>query len=106
MKKQIIIGIFLIFLVLLTLLPRLLSLTLHWSSDESLWMRRSRNFVIALEQGKFEDTFTAYHPGVTTTWLGGASIWIASGKQSVSEWVQSIQFSSTSMLARVRFPIA
>ena len=106
MKKQIIIGIFLIFLVLLILLPRLLSLTLHWSSDESLWMRRSRNFVIALEQGKFEDTFTAYHPGVTTTWLGGASIWIASGKQSVSEWVQSIQFSSTSMLARVRFPIA
>ena len=106
MKKQIIIGIFLIFLVLLTLLPRLLSLTLHWSSDEFLWMNRSRIFIIALEQGRFDDTLTTYHPGVTTTWLGGAAIWIASGKQSVSEWVQSIQFSSTVMLARVRFPIA
>ena len=105
MKKQIILSIFLIFLVLLVFLPRLLSLTLHWSSDESLWMKRSRNFIIALEQGNFEDTLTAYHPGVTTTWLGGAAIWLSSGKQSVSEWVNSIQFSTTEMLAIVRLPI-
>ena len=48
MKKQIVIGIFIVFLVFLILLPRLLSLSLHWSSDESIWMRRSREFVIAL----------------------------------------------------------
>lgn len=106
MKGKILIGIFLIFLVLLIFLPRVLSLSLHWSSDERLWMGRSRNFVIALEQGKFEDTLTAYHPGVTTTWLGGVSIWIASGKQSVSEWVKSVQFFSHQMLACVRLPIA
>ena len=106
MKKQIVIGIFLVFLVSLIFLPRLLSLSLHWSSDEGIWMRRSREFVVALEQGKFEDTLTAYHPGVTTTWLGGVTIWLSSGKQSVSEWVESIEFFSTAMLARIRLPIA
>ena len=106
MKRQIFIGIFLIFLMLLIFLPRLLSLSLHWSSDESQWMARSRKFVVALEQGKFEDTFTAYHPGVTTTWLGGGAIWSVSGKQSASEWVKSIEFYSTEMLAIVRMPIA
>ncbi len=106
MKRKLLIGIFLIFLVLLIFLPRLLSLSLHWSSDEYLWMERSRDFVIALEQGKFKDTFTAYHPGVTTTWLGAGAIWSVSGKQPVSEWVKSIKFYSPGMLAIVRMPVA
>lgn len=106
MKRKILIGIFLVFLVLLIFLPRLLSLSLHWSSDESRWLERSRKFIVALEQGKFEDTFTAYHPGVTTTWLGGGAIWSVSGKQSASEWIKSIQYYSTEMLAIMRMPIA
>lgn len=106
MKRHILIIILLIFILLLTFLPRMLSLNLHWSSDESRWMERSRKFVIALEQGKFEDTFTAHHPGVTTTWLGGSAIRSVSGKRSASEWVRSIDFFSTEMLAIVRIPIA
>ena len=106
MNRKMLIGILLIFLVLLIFLPRLLSLSLHWSSDEDLWMGRSRDFVVALEKGKFEDTLTAYHPGVTTTWVGGTAIWLASGRQSVSKWVESIQFFSASMLSCVRFPIS
>ena len=106
MKRKILIGIFLIFLVLLIFLPRLLSLSLHWSSDEFLWMKRSRIFIIALEQGRFDDTLTAYHPGVTTTWLGGGAIRSVSGRQSASEWVRSIDFFSTEMLAIMRMPIA
>lgn len=106
MKKQILISLFLIFLVLLIFLPRLLSLTLHWSSDESLWMKRSLKFITALEQGRFEDTLTAYHPGVTIMWLGGGAIRTVSGKQSATEWVRSIDFFSTEILAIIRTPIA
>ena len=106
MQKRIFIGVFLLFLVILTFLPRLLSLSAHWSSDESLWMKRSLSFVSALEQGRFSETLTAYHPGVTTTWLGGAAIWMSSGRHSGSEWARSIEFFSPANLARLRFPIA
>lgn len=106
MQKQIAITLFLITLLALIFLPRLLSPSSHWSSDESQWMERSRTFILALEKGNFADTLTTHHPGVTTTWLGGATIWVASGKQSVSEWLKSIDFFSPAMLARIRFPIA
>lgn len=106
MKKQILFSIFLVFLVFLIFLPRLLSLTLHWSSDESVWMERSRDFVIALEQGKFEDTLTTHHPGVTTMWLGAGAIRGISGKLSASEWVKSYDLFTTKMLAIMRLPIA
>lgn len=106
MQKQISIAFLLIILVLLTFLPRLLSLSSHWLSDENLWMARSRTFILALESGNFADTFTAYHPGVTTTWLGGAAIWQASDGDSISDWVKSIQFFSPTMLAHTRFPVA
>ena len=106
MQKQIFIGAFLLFLLLLTFLPRLLLLSTHWSSDESLWMKRSLSFVSALEQGRFSETFTAHHPGVTTTWLGGAVIWMSSGRHSTAEWARSIEFLSTANLSLLRFPIA
>ena len=105
MKKQICIGAFLVILVMLTFLPRILSLSVPWLSDESLWMKRSYTFVTALEMGNFADTLTAYHPGVTTTWLGGAALRASSGGQSVSEWRESVKFFSPGILARTRFPI-
>ena len=85
MQKQISIVFFLIILVALTFLPRLLSLSSHWLSDEDLWMKRSRTFILALESRNFADTLTAYHPGVTTTWLGGTAIWWASDGDSISQ---------------------
>ena len=106
MKKKICIGAFLFILVMLTFLPRVLSLSVPWLSDESLWMKRSHTFVTALETGNFADTLTAYHPGVTTTWLGGAALWASSGKRPLSEWGQSIHFFSPEILERMRFPIA
>ncbi len=106
MQKQISTTLFLITLLTLIFLPRVLSPSSHWSSDESQWMARSRTFILALESGNFADTLTTHHPGVTTTWIGGATIWVASGRRSVSEWLKSIDFFSTTMLARIRFPIA
>ncbi len=106
MRKRISIGVFLFFLGVLTFLPRLLSLEAHWSSDETLWMQRSLKFVSGLEKGDFAETLTASHPGVTTTWLGSAAIWMASGRDSGAEWAKSTKFLSPENLARLRFPIA
>ena len=100
------IGVFLFLLVVLTFLPRLLSLESHWSSDEGPWMQRSRDFVSAMENGDFAETRIVYHPGVTTMWLGGAAIWMASGSDSGAEWAKSTAFFSTENLSRLRFPIA
>ncbi|MYF97604.1 hypothetical protein F4212_00505, partial [Candidatus Poribacteria bacterium] len=50
---------------------------------------------------------TAYHPGVTTTWLGGAAIWDAYDKRSLTKvWMRTTRFFSPELLARIRFPIA
>lgn len=107
LKQQLAIGIFLLFLILLTFLPRVLALSAHWAADEDLWMQRSRDFFFALESGQFEDTFVAYHPGVTTCWLGSLAIWYTSRWQDVFKgWFRSDQFLSPDMLARIRLPIA
>lgn len=100
-KNSVIIGLFLTFLILITFLPRIFDLSLHWAADENLWMKRSRDFFLALEKGQFEDTFTAYHPGVTTCWLGSFAIWLTPQEQ-----LHSRQFFSPEMLSRIRFPIA
>lgn len=107
LKQQLSIGIFLLFLILLTFLPRVLALSAHWAADEDLWMQRSRDFFFALETGQFEDTFVAYHPGVTTCWFGSLAIWHTSHWQDVFKgWFRSDQFLSPDMLARIRLPIA
>ena len=106
-NQKVVTGAFLLFLILLTFLPRVLSLSAHWATDEDLWMQRSRDFFFALESGRFEDTFVAYHPGVTTCWLGSLAIWYTSHWQDVFKgWFRSDQFLSPDMLARIRLPIA
>ena len=106
LKQKLAIGIFLLFLILLTFLPRVLSLSTHWAADEDLWMQRSRDFFLALESGRFEDTLVAYHPGVTTCWLGSLTIWYTLHWQDVFKgWFRSDQFLSPDMLARIRLPI-
>lgn len=105
-KQNVATAIFILFLILLSFLPRLFSLSLHWATDEDLWMQRSRNFYFALNSGQFEDTFVAYHPGVTTCWLGSLAIWFTSQQGYFIGWFRSDQFLSPEMLARVRFPIA
>lgn len=104
-KQNVTTAIFILFLILLTFLPRLFSLSLHWATDEDLWMQRSRNFYFALKNGEFEDTHVAYHPGVTTCWLGSLAIWLTSQFGNFNSWFHSDQFMSPGMLARVRFPI-
>lgn len=106
MQKQIYVGVLLLFITLLTFFPRLFSLSAHWSSDESVWIERSHTFFSSLQTGHFANTFITHHPGVTTTWLGGISIWNASGKKPLFNVnPESRAFLSPSLLARVRFPV-
>lgn len=51
--------------------PRLFSLSAHWSSDETLWLIRSAVFMAAVKQGDFSATLIAHHPGVMTMWIAG-----------------------------------
>lgn len=61
----------LVFLLILVGIPRFISLSAHWSSDEARWLRRSENFMTAVKQGNFTETLLAYHPGVMTMWIAG-----------------------------------
>lgn len=99
-------GVFLSFLILVTFIPRLFLLSSHWATDEDLWMGRSRDFYFALKNGEFEDTLVAYHPGVTTCWLGSLAVWFTARQGYFNAWFRSGQFFSPEMLARIRFPIA
>lgn len=103
-RKQSTISLLFLVLILLTFLPRLFSLSSHWATDEDLWMQRSRDFFFALKNGQFEDTLVAYHPGITTCWLGCLSIWLTSQQGALYNWFHSGHFMSPNMLARVRLP--
>ena len=39
--------------------------------DERYWRPRMRNFVEAIEEGSWKETYQKYHPGVTLMWLSG-----------------------------------
>lgn len=65
------------------LIPRATSLESGWSYDESFWVRSSAQFISAMKQLEFAKTNLAYHPGVTTMWFGGLSLW--SGRQLPEE---------------------
>ncbi len=108
MRKSVAISAFLLFIVLLTFLPRLLSLSKHWASDEFLWMQRSRDFFFALQTKQFRNTIMSPHPGVTTCWLGSIAIWNTYQRENFSKsWFYSNdKFISPEMLASIRFPIA
>ncbi len=107
MRKIVIIVLFLLFLFLLTFLPRLLSLSVHWASDEFLWMERSRTFLSAMKTQQFSKTYITYHPGITTCWLGSMAIWYKSERDTLSEsWLLADEnFLTPEMLASIRFPV-
>lgn len=105
--KKGLLSILLVGLVLLTFLPRVSSLSKHWASDEDLWMQRSHTFFFALQNGKFSETLPAYHPGVTTMWLGSIGLWSTYISDSpVANEITPAYFFTPTILARVRLPIA
>ena len=107
MRKSVFISTFLLFLILLTFLPRVLSLSRHWASDETKWLLRSRDFFSALQNRQFGKTYITHHPGIMTCWLGTVAIWSKYQRDpAFRSWMDSDRYISPEMLADIRLPIA
>ena len=64
----------LLVLLIAVFIPRWPALGDFATVDESSWLMRSANFYYALGQRDFEKTIYAYHPAVTTMWIGTAAL--------------------------------
>ena len=90
-----------------SLLPRLRSSDTAWSSDETYWLFNSQEFFLSALGGDFSSTAESYHPGVTTMWLGGMSLWTKyKGALAAAPVLRSQPFLSPTNLARARLTIA
>ena len=87
---------FLLFLwVFATLwVPRVLSLDAHWSSDESMWLMHSSQFMSAVKKREFSETLIDYHPGVTTMWVAGTRIFFTDPGVNVENLARARMFIS------------
>ena len=63
-----------LFVFLLSIVLRITAVFRYITPDELIWVYRSVLFREALLSGRWLDTLTAGHPGVTTTWLGAGAI--------------------------------
>ena len=111
MKTQLkhfnLIGIIFVTISLLVFLPREFSRDTAWSSDETYWLSHSRDFMLSTLGGDFSSTAESYHPGVTTMWLGGMSLWTKyKGALAAAPVLRSQPLLSPSNLARARLTIA
>ncbi|MCB8945042.1 MAG: glycosyltransferase family 39 protein [Ardenticatenaceae bacterium] len=80
----------------LALLPRLTAIGRFITPDELIWVYRSVQFQEALLQGKWVDTLTTGHPGVTTMWLGAAGIraqlWLRPFSHATYQWITQLAY--------------
>ena len=58
---------------LISLVLRVLNITIPINVDESLWLSRGTNFIKYLFDGDLAATYLRHHPGVTNMWLIGSS---------------------------------
>ena len=79
-------------ILLAALAVRLLALDCFLTIDEQLWALRAVHFYQALHTGDLAATYQAQHPGVTTMWLGAASIEL--GLVSTTDSLARIAFAS------------
>ncbi|MCX9075743.1 MAG: glycosyltransferase family 39 protein [Candidatus Methanoperedens sp.] len=81
-------------LFLTAFVPRFLDLGTAVIADETLWMRRSVDFMQALMSLDLSGTYQAPHPGVTTMWLGSLSMgikYLLSGRTNISDFLFAAQ---------------
>jgi hypothetical protein len=67
LRRDVISGTILFFLALV---PRAIGLNVFLTTDESIWIRRTLSFFIALLERDYAGTAVHYKPGVTTLWSG------------------------------------
>ncbi len=72
--RQDLLEIFAICIIALSIwVPRRISLNRIVTPDEPSWIERSENFILALKQGNYSETYQKEHPGVTLMWVGYAA---------------------------------
>ncbi len=74
--------------------------------DELIWVYRSVQFREALLQGRWADTLTTGHPGVTTMWLGTVGIslqlWLRPFSHSTYQWITQLAHYNPDNMAAYR----
>ena len=69
-----------IVLLMIALLPRVISLSDFYTTDEAyFWQGRVAHFSAAITMGDWRSTDQTGHPGVTTMWLGALGKYLADG---------------------------
>ncbi len=63
----------LICIFFISLIPRIIAITIPTNVDEALWMSRGTAFINSLIQGNLEATYIRHHPGIVNMWLIGSS---------------------------------
>lgn len=104
--RSFILCLILVGIAALSLLPRGVSLDRHWSSDEVLWLGRSRYFMYALQHVDFPGTLQSHHPGVLTMWLAGGRLWAKYGDKIPTGADEDSGLISPATLAECRLMIA
>ena len=69
--------IILILVLLSAWMPRATGLDELVTIDETRWLAGSANFLDAISQGEYANTYQKEHPGVTVLWMGALGIWSA-----------------------------
>ena len=107
LKRYAFVSVILVVTIFFSFLPRLRSSDTAWSSDETYWLFNSRDFMLSTLGADFSSTAKSYHPGVTTMWLGGMSLWTKyKGALAAAPVLSSQPFLSPTNLARARLTIA
>ncbi|MBD2168408.1 glycosyltransferase family 39 protein [Calothrix membranacea FACHB-236] len=65
---------FLIIIFLVSLMLRILEITIPLNVDEVLWLSRGTIFFQNLLDSRLAETFLRHHPGVTNMWLNGSGM--------------------------------
>ncbi len=79
------------------LIPRIILLGNVATVDEPAWMRRSHNYIDAVKNGRFSETFLTPHPGVTLMWVVGTADYL------VELTNKSVSFNSSKYQPNMRY---
>jgi 4-amino-4-deoxy-L-arabinose transferase-like glycosyltransferase len=102
-EQSVLRGGLLLVVVMVAIVPRVFGLGQFITNDEAnFWMRRSAQFLAALGAGDFAGTAISTHPGVTTTWLGGAGLLLHDALRTAN----LVDSSFATQLGMLQLPVA
>lgn len=89
---------------LIALVPRLVGIGVFLTADEKSWMGRGVNFLQAVQEFHFNETFQTTHPGIPALWLVGTSARIIARVNTIpfnAEFLQQFIYGTQTTFALV-----